>query len=56
MGFDADTLHIFSRDVLRLIKEKDAAWETMVPKPVAEAIKRRGLFGYSEHPILAGGK
>ena len=50
VGFDTDILNIFSRDVLRRIKEKDPAWEKMVPKPVAEAIKRRGLFGYSEHP------
>jgi len=56
VGFDTGTLHIFSREVLRLIKEKDPSWEAMVPTPIADAIKRRGLFGYSEHPILAGGK
>jgi hypothetical protein len=52
VGYDADILNIFSRDVLRRIKEKDATWEDMVPKPVADAIKRRGLFGFSDHPIL----
>jgi hypothetical protein len=46
VGFDPDILGIFSRDVLRRIKERDASWETMVPKPVAAAIKQRGLFGY----------
>ncbi len=46
VGFDPNILHIFSRDVLRRIKEGDAAWETMVPDPVVAAIKRRGLFGY----------
>ncbi|HXQ81786.1 MAG TPA: TonB-dependent receptor [Opitutaceae bacterium] len=56
VGFDTDILEIFSRDVLRRIKEKDPAWEKMVPAPVAGAIKRRGLFGYSEHPILEGDK
>jgi hypothetical protein len=45
VGFDPEILNIFSRDVLRRIKEGDASWETMVPKPVAAAIKRRGLFG-----------
>jgi len=45
VGFDPSILHIFSRDVLRRITEGDPAWETMVPKPVADAIKRRGLFG-----------
>ena len=56
VGFDPSILSIFSRDVLRRIKEKDPKWETMVPTPVVEAIKRRGLFGYSEHPVLDGAK
>jgi len=42
--------------VLRMIKEKDATWETMVPSPVVDAIKRRGLFGYAETPVLEGNK
>jgi hypothetical protein len=48
VGFNPDTLNIFSRDVLRRIKERDPSWETMVPQPVVIAIKKRGLFGYSE--------
>jgi hypothetical protein len=39
-------LPIFSRNVLKKIKERDASWEEMVPGEVAELIKRRGLFGY----------
>jgi hypothetical protein len=54
VGYNTEILGIFSRDVLKRIQEKDPAWETMVPKKVAEAIKRRGLFGYSDHPVLAG--
>ena len=50
-GFDPEILNIFSRDVLRRINEGDATWETMVPKPVADAIKRRGLFGYMTHAV-----
>jgi hypothetical protein len=46
VGFNPEILGIFSRDVMRRIKERDATWETMVPKPVADAIKQRGLFGY----------
>jgi hypothetical protein len=56
VGFDRDILHIFSRDVLRRIKEGDPTWETMVPAPVAAAIKKRGLFGYhltSAPPVAA---
>ena len=47
VGFNPEILSIFSRDVLRRIKEGDATWETMVPAPVMAAIKRRGLFGYA---------
>lgn len=46
VGFNPDILHIFSRDVLRRIQEKDDSWETMVPLAVAAAIKRRKLFDY----------
>jgi hypothetical protein len=56
VGFDHDILSIFSRDVLRRIKEKDAEWEKMVPGPVVEAIKRRGLFGISDQPVLEATK
>jgi hypothetical protein len=41
-----DVLHIFSRDVLRLIRAGDPAWEKMVPDAVAALIRERGLFGY----------
>ncbi len=54
VGFDPSTLHIFSRDVLRRIKEGDAAWETMVPTAVVAAIKKRGLFGYTAAIKQAG--
>ena len=46
VGFDPTILHIFSRDVLRRIKEGDPAWERMVPDIVVAAIKKRGLFGF----------
>jgi hypothetical protein len=46
-GFDERVLDIFSRDVLKQIKDNDALWEKMVPQSVVEAIKRRGLFGHT---------
>ena len=46
VGFDANILGIFSRDALKKIRNHDRLWENMVPKPVADAIKRRGLFGH----------
>jgi hypothetical protein len=47
-NFDESVLHIFSRDVLRRIKEEDPSWESMVPPAVAEVIKNRRFFGYRE--------
>ena len=41
-------LQIFSPDVLQKIKDSDSTWEDMVPAEVAEVIKQRRLFGYSE--------
>jgi hypothetical protein len=46
VGFDANILGIFSRDALKKIRDHDLLWENMVPRPVANAIKRRGLFGH----------
>src|SRR4051812_45113862 len=55
-NFDETLLHIFSRDVLRRIKENDATWEGMVPPAIAEIIKRRRFFGSrpDEVPELVG--
>ncbi len=44
--FDESVLHIFSRDVLRRIKEGDESWESMVPPEIAQIIKQRRFFGY----------
>ncbi len=51
-NFDESMLHIFSRDVLRRIKDGDAAWEHMVPPEIAEMIKTRRFFGYQEAEAL----
>jgi hypothetical protein len=53
-NFDQSVLHIFSRDVLRRIKDGDAAWESMVPLEIAEMIKNRRFFGYHEAEIPEG--
>ena len=44
--YNRDYLHIFSREVLRLIIAGDDSWEKMVPDEVAAMIKERGYFGY----------
>jgi hypothetical protein len=46
-NFNAGYLHIFSRDVLKRIADRDESWQTMVPPEVVELIKKRGFFGYS---------
>jgi len=50
VGFDSTILSIFSRDALQQIRDENPLWERMVPIPVAEAIKRRRLFGYEGNP------
>lgn len=48
INFHRDFLHIFSRDVLRRIKDNDDTWEEMVPPEIAEVIKKRRFFGWRE--------
>jgi hypothetical protein len=50
VGFDTSILDIFSRDALQKIKDNNLLWEKMVPVSVANAIKRRGLFGHGDIP------
>jgi hypothetical protein len=45
-SYREDVLPIFSREVLRLIREGDSSWEKMVPDPVAALIRERGFFGH----------
>ncbi len=52
-NFDSGVLHIYSRDVLRRIKDEDASWEEMVPAEVAGLIKQRRFFGYRDNGNLA---
>jgi hypothetical protein len=47
-NFDQSVLHIFSRDVLRRIRQEDGTWESMVPAEVAAMIKQKCFFGYRE--------
>jgi hypothetical protein len=47
-NFDRGVLHIFSRDVLRRIKDRDDSWQEMVPPEIAEVIKKRRFFGYQD--------
>jgi hypothetical protein len=50
-NYNEQYLHIFSRDILRKIKNQDSSWEEMVPPEVAKVIKQRGFFGYKRNAI-----
>lgn len=45
-SFDPNVLHIFSRQVLEMIRRGDRDWESMVPPYVDNMIKDNRLFGY----------
>ncbi len=53
-NYDQSVLHIFSRDVLRRIKDEDPTWEGMVPTEIAEMIKRRHFFGCRDAEATEG--
>ena len=45
-NYRRECLPIFSRDILRKIRDRDPTWEEMVPSEVAAVIKGRGFFQY----------
>jgi hypothetical protein len=45
-NFDPSVLHIFSKDVLDMIRQGRSGWEDMVPPYVDNMIKDNRLFGY----------
>ena len=49
--FNPDILHIFSRKVLKMIKEGEEGWEEMLPEGIAETIIKNRLFGYSRSRV-----
>jgi hypothetical protein len=44
-NYDPAALGVYSGDVLQQIQSGDPAWEKSVPKPIAELIKSKRLFG-----------
>ncbi len=45
-NYNPNCLGTFSREVLQMIERGDMSWVNHVPAEVAEAIQRRGFFGY----------
>ncbi|WP_274476580.1 TonB-dependent receptor [Mangrovimonas aestuarii] len=50
--YDAETLGIFSRTVLKMIAEGEEGWENMLPGGIAKLIKEKSLFGYEAEEIF----
>ena len=47
-----NNLEIYSRQVLKMIMNGSSGWEEMLPKGVAEIIKRDNLFGYDPKKMV----
>ncbi|ARN79053.1 nicotinate-nucleotide adenylyltransferase [Nonlabens spongiae] len=43
--YDSEILHIFSREVLRMIENGEEGWKDMVPEGIPELIESHNLFG-----------
>ncbi len=50
-NYDDTISGIFSREVLRMIAHGEQGWEEMLPEGIAEMIKSRDLFGYSNSAL-----
>ena len=50
--FDENDLEIFSREVLKMISKGKQGWEEMLPKGIAEMIKKVNLFGYDPKKLM----
>lgn len=51
-NFDKNVLNIFSRTVLRMIANDEAGWDEMLPKGIAQIIKKQKLFGYKPKQLV----
>jgi len=48
--YDPNLLPIRRTEVLAKMQAGDPSWESLVPQPIVELIKRHGLFGYGTNP------
>ena len=47
--YNETNLTIYSKDVLKMIKEGKSGWEKMVPRAVSKLIKEKELFGFKNN-------
>jgi len=50
-NYNPDILHIFSKQVLGMIKAGESGWEAMTPAKVVSLIKEKCLFGYPSETL-----
>ena len=50
-GFDQDILHIYSKEVLKMLQTDEEGWDKMVPPKIAAMIKDKCLFGFPYQQI-----
>ncbi len=50
--YDPNILGIFSRKVLGMIAKGEAGWQDMLPKGIAEIIKKQSLFGCETEEVI----
>ena len=46
LEFNHDFLEIFSKDILKKIKNNERGWEDKVPKGISKMIVKNKMFGY----------
>ena len=56
VDFNPNNLEVFSREVLKMISNGKSGWENMLPKGIAELIKKDHLFGYDPAKFLENSK
>lgn len=52
VGYNDELLHIYSRKVLKMIRNNEAGWEVYVPKEIAATINDKCLFGHPCQHII----
>jgi hypothetical protein len=51
-GFHPENLHIYSKQVLRMIQHDEEGWDTMVPEKVAKLVREKCLFGFPAQSLV----
>lgn len=51
-NYNPNILNIFSRKVLKMIADGEEGWQEMLPKGIAEIIRKQSLFGHEAEEVL----